>query len=613
MTQFQSLSRGWTLQEATQRLHSLTVAEIKEHLIPHVWAFVANEKAWLAKQEKRVAEVGLQASLLSKSKKQRKDDLVFQASTPFLTPECFERFRKHLPKEANLILETVLLDGVITSEDIIQKYGIKSATKSKVNSWSYLQRYKAEPGFKLYMIAKRSTYSYRDDEEWATFYWPSALREMALPLLFPEQPPLKVEPPAPHSDVRVFQGEAVVQEELPGLLIRLKQKPLKMTQRGRPSLPSVRSIGKKLKVQEFFPETEDKRIEALRVRCLVGLLSQFPTLPSAVSPKDIKALFHKGFTAKFDPPIHLLTYLKGIDRISSSWGQRQGTRYRKVMDTLPEGQWVQYDSLIDSLKTQGYTMDTDQVNGISDLSQQDVDAPKDEYGYAKEVRVYPHFDERLFSWPVFHAMTFAFAAWGLLDIAYYGADEFPLRYAVDSPLNRIVAIRVTALGAYVLGNAASYQSTVKPPFTLELATDSLSILLVDGDQDRAATAIRSFARPLGQQRFYSNANLFLDDCKSSQELTRKINLFKSIFPGDLPANWTTFFEEMSQQVNPLQKASGYSVFRLNPDNKPLLQLIARDPVLKSLSLKAEEYLLLIKGRELNKFKSRLQELGYLLE
>ncbi|MEM9987750.1 MAG: hypothetical protein AAF804_21885, partial [Bacteroidota bacterium] len=358
-------------------------------------------------------------------------------------------------------------------------------------------------------------------------------------------------------------------------------------------------------VMEELPENCEVFIHSEGFKGLVGLLSQFKDLPPTPSPEFIKKIFDQGFTRKYYPPIQLLNYLKGIDRISYSWGLKQGDQYREIIQTLPEGKWVQYGSLMKSLKAELYFLFTDYFEGRNDLVQEGEEDALGSYRFRRETRLHHHFEERLFFRPAFHAATFTFAAWGLLDLAYHAGDDYALPYKIDSPLNRIVAIRLTSLGAYVLGKTSSYQSTIKPPFVLELATDSLSILLVEGDQDRAATAIQSFARPLGKQRFFSNANLFLNDCKSSEELTGKIKLFESIFPGTLPPNWKQFFEEMSQQVDPLQEEKAYLTFALNPSNLTLLQLVARDPELKSMSLKAEGYLLLVRKKDLPKFKARL--------
>lgn len=612
MSQTKSRQPGWTPSEIEQRLHELTVAELKDHLLPYARVFLAEEKTRLFEQGDQAAELTRVALLTAGGKLTKKADIVTVVSVPFLTPESFQRFRQYLPEEANLILETVVLDGPITSQDIAHRYGIESAESKPDTYRSYRNVYQAKPAFGLYFTPRVYYHSFGEIRDGVTFYWPRFLRHLVRPLLFPEPPALVVEDPPQEAGVQVFQAETLVQEELPGLAIRLQQKLPTLSKRGRPSLPSVRSIGKKLQIQEFFPDTQLKALEALRARCLVGLLAQFSNLSPNLSPEDIKTFFEKGFTQKFHPAIHLLTYLKGIDRISQGHVDKYGIQYEKALAKLPQGQWVQYASFVRSLKASGFSLRSFDGERLQDVAQVIQEKSQATYGLDVKLNVAPNFVDRLFFWPMFHAMTFTFAAWGLLDIAYRVGDQTPLSYAIDSPLNRIVSIRLTALGAYVLERTGSYQSTVKPPFALELAHDSLSILLVEGDQERAAAAIKSFARPLGQQRFFANANFFLNDCKSAEELTQKIDLFKSIFPGELPANWAAFFEELSQQVNPLQAAPGYVVFQLDATNTPLLQLIARDPELKALSLKAEGYLLLVEKRKLKPFKSRLQALGYLL-
>lgn len=54
------------------------------------------------------------------------------------------------------------------------------------------------------------------------------------------------------------------------------------------------------------------------------------------------------------------------------------------------------------------------------------------------------------------------------------------------------------------------------------------------------------------------------------------------------------------------------IYRLDPSNRELLQLLSTDPVIRQYTLRAEGHLLLIEEEQLNKVVTRLKYFGYLL-
>ena len=323
-------------------------------------------------------------------------------------------------------------------------------------------------------------------------------------------------------------GESLIQEELPGLLIRLQQKPLKLTKKGRPSIASIRSIRKKLNIQEFYPESDQAEFMHIRTSSIVGLLALSKKLNTDNIVELIKRLFAFEFVNEFHLPIHLLGYLKGMSRVDSYYLQSCGQVYTDLIGNLPLGEWKVYEEIERSLKMQGFDVFPILGHGMYDLSVEVPDTAS-RYSDTRSVRVYPYLTEKLVLWPSFRAAMFMMASWGLIDMIYEEPDISILSETANSPYDGIKAIRLNELGAYVLRQTKSYESNIKPPFILELDNDSLSILLTEGDQERAAMAIASFAKPLGNKRFYTDANLFLGDCKSPADLDHKFAFLKRYF------------------------------------------------------------------------------------
>ncbi len=606
------LDIGWTRQEVNSRLDTYNKTELDRHFKPYTKAFLKGEANWLFKQEERIKQAALEAVQIGNSNKNAKWAALAFNAVPFLHPECFKRFVKYLPKDAQTILEYVALNGSIDHKELKSKFGIEGAVKSRKPDWQGNYKLTDSPELRFFENKNPNRYySYTNEE--ISYSLSLEIRGLVLPLLFPE--PLFIPPYEPQPDraeEKMLLGESLIQEELPGLLIRLQQKPLKLTKKGRPSIASVRSISKKLKIQEFYSDTKQADLQYIRSSSLIGLLALSKKLKTDNLIELTERLFDHEFLQGFHLPIHMFGYMGGISKLNTYYITNQGTIYKDLIKGLPVGQWMGYEEIELSLKRQGFFKFPIARPGMYDLYLEVPDQTS-EYGFMDTVSIHPDRTEKLVLWPSFRATLFFMASWGLIDIIYEEPDFSIPSITADSPYDGIRAIRLNDLGAFVLGKTSTYESKVKAPFTLKLADDSLSILLTDGDLERAAMAIASFAKPFGNKRFYTDAKLFLGDCKSPADLDHKIQIFTTVFSEKLPANWEVFFEEIKQKVNPLEEEKDFAIFRVDQDNRSLLQLIVRDPELKRLSLKAEGFLILIAKKDIQKFRKRLQTFGYLLE
>lgn len=122
-----------------------------------------------------------------------------------------------------------------------------------------------------------------------------------------------------------------------------------------------------------------------------------------------------------------------------------------------------------------------------------------------------------------------------------------------------------------------------------------------------------YAERVGATRFRTDNQVFLKNIRSKSELQSKIMLFNQVIGAELPPNWQAFFGEMLLKIDPFQSPEkGLQVFKIPPENKTLIQLLAQDPILKSTIQKAEGFHILVRKTNYPIFKNRLQEFGYLL-
>ncbi len=123
--------------------------------------------------------------------------------------------------------------------------------------------------------------------------------------------------------------------------------------------------------------------------------------------------------------------------------------------------------------------------------------------------------------------------------------------------------------------------------------------------------LKRFASKTSLNRYQVSNQSFLKACGTKEDLSEKIRLFRQVVGEDLPENWQQYFKELLDNCNPLKQVGPHAVFKLSR-NKALITLVAQDPVLRRLVLKAEDHHVIVFRTHLARFKSRMKELGYLL-
>jgi hypothetical protein len=163
----------------------------------------------------------------------------------------------------------------------------------------------------------------------------------------------------------------------------------------------------------------------------------------------------------------------------------------------------------------------------------------------------------------------------------------------------------------VCGLTDQYQVTAPQVAGFTLSDSVLLIKLESADSPYAA-ALGNFAIQVDPLSFKTDARIFLDNVRSKEELTAKVELFKQMASHGLPKNWEDFFKGLYAKINPLVPRGDLLVFSLPQDNQELIRLIAQDPVIKPLVSKAEGYVILVTQKNYAALRRRLAEFGYLI-
>ena len=176
------LSIGWTLREVKAGLEVYNRGQLDRHIKPYTKAFLAGEKKWLLKQESRIAKATDMALVVAKTKQTTKAAALTYNAVPFLHPDCFKRFVKYLPKDAQAILEHVVLSGPIGHREVEERFGVIGSIQATKKDWRGVYPRLESPEFQFYMSNDPySYYSFSDDD--IIYTLPATVRLLISPLL----------------------------------------------------------------------------------------------------------------------------------------------------------------------------------------------------------------------------------------------------------------------------------------------------------------------------------------------------------------------------------------------------------------------------------------------
>lgn len=407
-------------------------------------------------------------------------------------------------------------------------------------------------------------------------------------------------------------GEQVIFEELQKLMAYRIQDSITINASGKVSALVPKKMRKLLALREFFPD--DSPFPTIRTAALAQAMVSLPTKDLQgvlLDPLEVLTKLRKAFGERFRL-LFLLNELKEHAKVEmySSYKQDAEMGLIALVKGMPVGEWVSVSNILNYAQYRDLIKMPCWSNGYAAL-QYDGPSPYRHGGIERQLVTADKafvFVEK----PGLLSGLFLFAALGWLDIAYdmpagvFGKDYF-------SAYDGLRYVRLNALGASLLGETTKPYMPKVATTTQALRFDDQSLLIFcDPDNKVAETVLANYAERVSPTRFRVTAGTFLTDCKTKAQLKTKINLFSKSVAPDLPSNWTVFFAELLAKAEPLTTISNLTVFAVPADNQALIRLLAQDPVLKSLVIKAEGYRILVDTGQVNAFKKRLRELGYLL-
>ncbi len=563
--------------------------------------FIKEKADFLLKSE--IPNVYINAAL---AKKRTKDLLCGIAIVPFYNETVFAAFRAWLPEKVRIMLDALVWEARLDKDDVAKEYDINICTPIE-NYGRKLLRIKDE--YKFLSMGRSS--AWYNQTELAIF---TSLRRVMIDYYDkPEGAALNFLDEIEEAEFLYESGEQDILFEMPRLVAYAKQKQIKVSSKGKPNQTSLGKMQRTLNLNEFYKNSNEKILKALRTHMLAGILGNIHLASQKKEGADlVKALFNNYYLKTYLSLFGIVNYLKGTGHISEWYVHKSEQVFYDFCQELEVGRWVSKENVLSFFKFNLYEVSVISPGVAHDkLYYEYVDKEmRHYYGNRHHVDDDSHYDALVK--PIIEGSMFLFAAFGLLDIAYDDVDVSVMGKSCYSPYEGLRYIRLTRLGSYVFRLSSTYEAPELTNNTsLKLSKDSLTIIADESDTN-AATLLQPYTERISPNRFRTEYSFFLKNCKTKKQLRDKIKLFRQIIVVDVPPYWENFFKELEAKIDPLEKAADIYVYKIPPENKVLINLIARDPDLKKYCMKGEGYHILIKKSHLSKFKNRLGSFGYLM-
>ena len=215
--------------------------------------------------------------------------------------------------------------------------------------------------------------------------------------------------------------------------------------------------------------------------------------------------------------------------------------------------------------------------------------------------------------PFVKSYIFLLGIFGVFEIFYekpFFKKGLYLKNNYLSKYDGLKYIKLTNLGRYIFGYTDKYEL----PKIYEKAEvqidDKRQFVTVVGEAPAKMMFFEKIGTKVKENMFKLTYDSFIKGIKNYDELMERIERFKeNIDNKKLSQNWEEFFENLEKKFNSVNIEDDYVILKLE-DNKELIQTVIKDSRFKKLSLKAEEYHLLVKKENLKEVIKIFSEYGY---
>ena len=209
------------------------------------------------------------------------------------------------------------------------------------------------------------------------------------------------------------------------------------------------------------------------------------------------------------------------------------------------------------------------------------------------------------------------ATLGLIDVAlvepwnalndlsdFWGADDISCLSRYDG----LWAIRLTAIGAWILGKKDAYEPAICNEAVLRILPNMEITLLSETTASSDALFLDRFCKKISERVWRIEMMKLLQAVEEGVDIQSIVDFLASRNPWDLPQPVVIFFEDARKRAKSLRDMGDARLIECS--DRALALLIANDVKLKKICMLAgDNYVVVPKGKE-KLFRKNLRQLGY---
>ena len=583
----------------------------KANLEKGIFSFVKKFYNHLRLVEEVEPKINIILEKIDAKKPITKPELVTLCFSVFANEIIYKRFLLILPKHINILIEKLLWVDFMSETDvelyinetitIVPKYSGYSTPNDLKSEYYFftvnIQMTHIYPSKGFYVLSLAPIFK----QVLAKFY-PKPVNYYFIPL--DEIPVINYH----------FNAENLIINELPKVLSYYMQEGIKYSSKGKPLDGTLSKLQRNCGISEF-ELTTGKEIGKIRSALMAGMLYNFKVNDISIDTVSIiKELFTSRYL-KLKSVQFILTQLKGWGFMDSSYDYIAGieNKFLDIAKQFPVGKWISCKNLIEFLECRFINLQpvTNSATSYRLYYQSTFDGFK-QHNYEEKYYVGGKNTSFIYQ-PFIKGTIFLYAAFGLVEIANKEIDTTQFSNTYYSAYDGLDYFKLTALGAYIFGQTETYEFEFgQQKNKLQLSEDSLMIF-AEGELGVLDVMLANYAEKAGANRYRVTHGHFLKNCQTSNDIEKKITLFKRTISATLPIYWQQQLNIWKDNSHKIKADTSSKIFKISETDKILQKIVVQDAVLKELILKAEHFNILVPIHNIVKFKVRMKELGYIVE
>lgn len=557
-----------------------------------------------------------------KKRQPRKPEVLDALVKIYTNRELFQQLLKNMPDIEAKIFQKVIWEEWVDIADLEEEFGVQLIVEVKPYPSAHYTIRQLKDEFLLFWTDHNNHLGLYHNRQPKNFFLPTEILTVLRKIC--DAPPdyqLKGVASLPQTDF-IYEVKDGIFREICSALAFIEQGFVEYTKHGKPTKKSLRDMINGCRLREFYPDS-DKDLGTLQAELLI-LFLETKNLPNIhddplIQVRKLFDLFRQ--ETKINLASIMLSHLKGLGNIYLGENMLDLVSRENichVLKSFPPHQWVSVDNAWRGCIGMGLSIvPIKEYDSGRYLYQDLVTRGRTYQDWYQNDRLYADRNNyrQLVVEPYFKGSLFLLGTLGVIDLAYdrpYHAKLHRLGKEYISVYDGLKYVRVSPLGAYLLGNTKNYEYQAVGDSAKILLDEDRLLITIYGENPLKSMLVNKLADQISDNRFLVSNASFLKECRTKTDIEAKIQMFRDHIESKPPHHWEDFFDRLLANIDPFKRCGDMIVFQLKKQDAGMIAMVVRDPILKKMVFKAEDYHLMIKKSNALKFRQRLEELGFLI-